>query len=249
MASIQAEQIGSWQSTGDEVAGQVARFRSNPFATRFTRPGAMHYRFDWSASDTVPAEDVIDRLLTSLVECRAGLIVGPHGTGKTTLLHTLLPTLGQRFSSVTMLRLGGCVTSHPLRRWRHVRHTGQELASEIRALSSVGCPPGLLVIDGAEQLSSWQRRRLLRWSHQGGHAILATSHRPLRGLDILHRTRLDAKLIRGLTMRLIAGASSDVASAVHRELDRRDLERESNLREMWFDLYDVVQAQTLSHSP
>jgi stage III sporulation protein SpoIIIAA len=59
---------------------------SNPFATCWTRPGALPFRFDEGAS----AAAFVAKLAA---HNWLGQIVGPHGSGKTTLLATLAPLL------------------------------------------------------------------------------------------------------------------------------------------------------------
>src|SRR5260221_12560454 len=59
---------------------------SNPFATCWTRPGALAFRF----KDGENAEQLIARMAA---QGWRGEIVGPHGSGKSTLLETLKPLL------------------------------------------------------------------------------------------------------------------------------------------------------------
>jgi hypothetical protein len=61
---------------------------SNPFSTRFIRPGATTYRFPSGVSAATLAEEFLAQH-----EGRAA-IVGPHGSGKTSLLYALAPYLG-----------------------------------------------------------------------------------------------------------------------------------------------------------
>src|SRR5438067_3592808 len=60
--------------------------RDNPFATCWTRPGALAFRF----GRELTAEKLVARLLAQ--NC-CGAIVGPHGSGKSTLLESLKPAL------------------------------------------------------------------------------------------------------------------------------------------------------------
>ncbi len=233
---------------------------SNPFATRFTRPGALDYYFaaaerldvdpslqpPRSEEDSVVADRTdrseIERMVLVLAQRRAGLIVGPHGSGKTTLLHSLAPALGQQFSNVASIRLHGCDSTRWLHRIRHTLGVDREVRDRIA--SSKRC--GLLVIDGGEQISSWQWRRLMRCVGRGGPAVLATSHRPLAGVEVLYRTGLDAKLIQRLTERLLQQTPSDIASVARDAMECRDLNGISNLREFWFELYDLLQLRLIS---
>jgi hypothetical protein len=59
---------------------------SNPFATCWTRPGALPFFF----ADGQSAEMLVRRLANNNWR---GAIVGPHGSGKSTLLKTLVPLL------------------------------------------------------------------------------------------------------------------------------------------------------------
>ncbi len=270
MTSIRSERSRSERSAGHDVKlPLVIRHRPNPFATRFTGPGALDYQFDAARIDDLqavvsgecphaiegPGDDpendaggdhaVMLRLVGLLVLRRVGSIVGPHGSGKTTLLRSLVPLLEKEFAVVHLLRLGGCESTALRPRWQHARQVDRDIARETQRIASAAGQHGLLVIDGAEQISSWQRRRLLRASRRHGFAILATSHQPLSGMDVLFRTRLDAKLIWELTMQLLGDVPQEVAAIVLATLGHRDLDRISNLREFWFELYDVVQPQLI----
>lgn len=67
----------------------VPNFSSpNPFATRFTQPGAIPYQF--------PPDVSLESLATKFFHQHHGraAIVGPHGSGKTSLLYAITPYLG-----------------------------------------------------------------------------------------------------------------------------------------------------------
>ncbi len=127
--------------------------RLNPFATRWTRPGVLPYLFPPGAD----AAGVVDRLRARRWR---GAIVGPHGSGKSTLVATLLPQLAaaQRFPVVVTLRDGQ-------RRWP----PDALLPDRVTASTQ-------LIVDGYEQLS-WSNRLRLQWLCWRYHAgLLVTSH-------------------------------------------------------------------------
>lgn len=67
----------------------MLRSQVNPFATRYVQPGMVA----WFATDTQSLATLERRFIGEL-GCRAA-IVGPHGTGKSTLLEHLVPKLGR----------------------------------------------------------------------------------------------------------------------------------------------------------
>jgi hypothetical protein len=149
-----------------------------------------------------------------------GQIVGPHGTGKTTLLAAIEPEL-RRMGRTT-------ITVTPGRgSWRAT------LASAWRRT----CVPTQLIVDGYEQLGLLARWRLHRWCRQAGHGLLVTTHRPAR-LPIIYRTlsSLDTahELVRQLTENTAIVIDPQFVERAFRAHD-------GNLREVFFDLYDVAQ--------
>ncbi|MBL8827336.1 MAG: hypothetical protein JNM18_10140, partial [Planctomycetaceae bacterium] len=108
---------------------------TNPFATRWVRPGAIAFQF--------PSGDSPEQLLARLAEHRGwGEIRGPHGSGKSTLLATLVPILEQAGRVVIALEL------HDGQR-RLPRPLG-ELPIDARTT---------VIVDGYEQLSWWHAWR------------------------------------------------------------------------------------------
>ncbi|MEN1682151.1 MAG: hypothetical protein AAGJ46_21445 [Planctomycetota bacterium] len=160
----------------------ASRF-ANPFATCWTRPGAMPWIGEGGASS--------DALTTRLVTLGGGQIIGPHGVGKSTLLAALAERMADRAED-----------------W--------------------------LVLDGAEQLSWFERRRLTRRFRRGEVRPIVTTHRRL-GLPVLVELRPSRQLFERLFESLIAHHATPVtladAAACY---DRYG----PNLREVWFALYD-----------
>lgn len=207
---------------------------SNPFSTRFVRPGAIPFHFGH--------RDERERIVGDLMRHRMGLIVGPHGSGKTTLLHELRPLLSGSFPDITHWQLAAPLSRNSFSRklvvrWKHGQRACQALRQAQRALPE----DGLLIVDGAEQIGRWQWSRLLRSTRRRRQCVLATSHQPRDGMAILYRTAPTTMLVHVLTKELLASAPLHVAGLVHSELNRRDLSKLTNLRDLWFELYDVVQ--------
>src|SRR5690349_13672810 len=71
---------------------------SNPFATCWTRPGALPFRF----SNGDSAEMLIQKLASQNLR---GAIIGPHGSGKSTLLETLKPAIAAASRTVVSVSL------------------------------------------------------------------------------------------------------------------------------------------------
>src|SRR5262245_55807228 len=70
----------------DPPAPHEQRRATNPFATRWVRPGVIPYYF----AHTTNAAAVVEKLKENRWR---GAIIGPHGSGKSTLLASLAPLI------------------------------------------------------------------------------------------------------------------------------------------------------------
>jgi hypothetical protein len=188
----------------------------NPFATRFTRPGALPFLFDGDES----AAAIVARFVAA---GGRGAIVGPHGSGKSTLLETLRPALCEAGMNPIV----------------HTLHDGQRRLSREHPLPSQS--NDVLVIDGYEQLNWWGRREVRRAVQHASAGLLVTSHAAVAGLPTIFTTRptweLSRRVVRELTPSLPAlNLSED-------ELRRRYEQCNGNLRELLFKLYDLYESQ------
>jgi energy-coupling factor transporter ATP-binding protein EcfA2 len=215
---------------------RIAGHQSNPFCTRFVRPGSIEYRFAADGSDE-NSHKTLGEIVGRLDQHRAGLIVGAHGSGKTTLLHSLGPWLSEAFPDIAKVHLFAPPSQRMLDRLQHARRWATIVHGQQARLRD----GGLLIIDGLEQLWHRDLRRLLRKTSRQGQTLLATSHSPLAGMTILHRTHVDGKLVSSLARSLLSDASTKVAEIVDHELQRQDWSRLTNVRDLWFELYDIVQ--------
>jgi energy-coupling factor transporter ATP-binding protein EcfA2 len=202
---------------------------ANPFATRFTRPGAIEYIFPPSQS------------AASLVEKFAkqdwlGEIVGPHGSGKSTLVAALVPELE---------RAGRKLVRRVIRN----DADGQKEANGIEVVppkyaavmagSKKWDDKTVLVLDGIEQLSWWWRRRVRAECRRRGAGLLVTTHEPL-DLPLLFRTQPSEPLAQQIVAQLLADHPSPVTPA---DVTAAFKSSDGNLREMLFALYDGHQAR------
>lgn len=188
----------------------------NPFSTRCVRPGAVPFLF--------PEGDDAQQLVGRLREQGWwGAVLGPHGSGKSALVATLVEAMERLPRRVLRVELHD--------RERHLPdHARRTLAQD---------PPEQLVVDGYEQLGRLARWRLRRHCRRRGLGLLASAHRPV-GLPELYRTQVDLDLAQRLVEHLQAGheplvGPDDVAAAHARHGE--------NLRELLFALYDLYESR------
>lgn len=189
---------------------------SNPFSTRFIRPGAIDYLFPPGVS--------ADSLATDLQQQNwRGSIIGPHGSGKSSLLAALLPAFESRGRRIVQQQLqnGQRQLDWTPLKWR-------EWANDT-----------LVIIDGYEQLSLWQRTLLSLRCWQRGTGLLVTAHQPVR-LPLLFATKPSLELALGIVQRVLPASDDRITPADVAEAYAR---RQGNLREMLLSLYDVFRSR------
>jgi len=195
----------------------------NPFATRWTKPGACPF--------FLPAKTSLEGLVDQLQQQQGwGEIVGPHGCGKSTLIESLKPILEVR---------GEKLASYCL-------HQGQRRLPMKWADSSLQ-EATQVIVDGYEQLSRFSQYRLKRYCRRFNKGLLVTTHRTL-GFANLTSLQPDIRT----ALRVVAHLQRHHPKIIHAEDVRRHYQDHSqNLRELLFSLYDLFEQRRLasdSHS-
>jgi hypothetical protein len=187
---------------------------SNPFATRFTRPGALPFQFPAGQSP----ELLVERLKH---QAWRGQIVGPHGSGKSTLLASLSPALATSGRQIVLVRL---------------RDKQRRLPPTIDPRSWQADTQ--VLIDGYEQLGLLARFRLQRWQKKLGYGLLVTTHQSV-GLPTLWQTEPTPDGLAAIVAQLLQRAQLEPAerALVEAVFDSR----RGDLREALFDLFDVFE--------
>jgi hypothetical protein len=187
---------------------------SNPFSTRWVRPGMIPFQF----APGCGAAKLTERL--ALLNWRAA-IRGPHGSGKSTLLAALLPEIERRGHRPVQFAL----------------HDGQRRLPAT-LIAAFPCESAtIVVLDGYEQLSRWSRWRLDRLCRRSDCGLLVTTHGATRLAELFH-TVTDIMLAQQVVKGLLPDdydviTRQDVADAFTANV--------GDLRETLFSLYDLVE--------
>jgi hypothetical protein len=191
--------------------GQPPSRGINPFATCWTNPGALRFRF--SACQT--AEQLVAQLAAQQWR---GAIIGPHGSGKSTLLETLKPAIvaaGRNVQSISLRDGQRRLPRRFFKTWSRVSNL-------------------LVIIDGYEQLG-WPARLLLWFRcRAAGTGLLVTSHSAVR-IPTLVWLSPNRQLVEQLVDDLCAEVSTTITRA---DIAASHACHGSNVREILFDLYD-----------
>ncbi|MCC7086937.1 MAG: hypothetical protein IT427_18210 [Pirellulales bacterium] len=191
----------------------------NPFSTRFVRPGRVPFIF----SQDVTAESLIQQLQR---QAWRGAIVGPHGSGKSTLLETLIPAIEQAGRLVQKVAL----------------HDGERRLPADFVSPNSARQPGVVVVDGYEQLGRWTRWKLNLVLSRSGWGLLATTHTLPVGFRLPELIRIEPtfEVFQQLVERLLASQASPLSPE---DIAHAYQDHPENLREALFTLYDLVERQ------
>lgn len=190
---------------------------TNPFSTRFTRPGAIPPLDE--RGDPVPLREILSRFATI-----GGIaaIVGPHGSGKSTLLMAVARELARESRLGRSVRLG--------RGWWR---------DAINAALAIVCgpPAAVAIIDGWERLGPLTTAALHLVARIRGRSLLVTAH--AHGtMPTLVACRTTAPLLVRIVQRLHPRCEPPDADDVVRAFEAC----RGDIREALFTLYDRFEA-------
>ena len=203
---------------------EIASFNMppNPFSTRFIQPGAISYKcYDGTVTE------LADRFIK--LPSKRGSIIGPHGSGKS----TLVASLESRFTAIL-----------PDSKIHPFRFSTDSSAS--RSLKSVRewTPFSIVILDGYEQLRFWSRFTIERIARARSISILATAHRPIRSFETIWETSVNESSSKWVVEQLLqqAGVPRSANELLQSEAwSRSRAKHGQNLRESLFDMYDWWQ--------
>ena len=150
-----------------------------------------------------------------------GQIIGPHGSGKSALVATLVESLKQAGRQVVVIAV----------------HDGRRrLPADFRR--TIGRAQGtILIVDGYEQLAVCSRFLLRRFCRRHGLGLVVTAHRSV-GFPDLARTTTSLELARQIVRQLLRARRWPLGPE---EINDRFSRHEGDLREVLFELYDLYE--------
>lgn len=158
------------------------------------------------------------------------MIVGPHGSGKSTLVQSL-------FEPISLLA--------PAERLHSLRFSSDKVTNQSALRERKGWANGSIVIlDGYEQLPFWTRMFVEWIIRRKAATLLVTMHKPRLGFELLWQTTTDNKTAEWVIGQLLP--ENEREETIIRLLQSPDwtasrMRNGENLRESLFDMYDWWQ--------
>lgn len=147
-----------------------------------------------------------------------------------------MPRLEEQFTQIEFVQLHAAESNRLADQVLHAQKNGRQVRQIVAAT-----PSGTLVIvDGIEQLGRLDRWRLRQLVSRENRSILATSHRNLAGFRTLYHTEVSRPLVEYLCRRLLQSCNAATANVVLDTIREREITPRTDVRKLWFDLYDVV---------
>jgi len=207
----------------------TSAIRSNPFSTRFTRPGALHFVGDVNLIDSAVLLYHNHRFI--------GQIVGPHGCGKTSLSCAIEGKCRTTFQSIRH------VTLRQTGRFFSLRNSASDkLFAKMPWVQPTGNDDNkcdrkeLLIIDGIESLSFLQRWVLIATCRRRGIGLLLTTHRRLARIPVIASLQSNLDTFREIVAVLDPNLTVDPAG-----LAKTFSNNGGNIRESLMELYDQFE--------
>lgn len=188
--------------------------RKNPFASDRVE-ALLPFEPEWLGETWTGLMDRLDAL------GYRGAVVGPHGSGKTTLLAGIKTRLESQGFPVLCFFLNEERTRLDESEWQRLERV------------EAGEHSPIILLDGAEQMSWWDWRRL-RTLSKHFRGLVTTQHR-LGRLPVFVRTETSVEMLRQFASRLASGLdwSEEEARQVY-------LRSQGNIREALWHCYDRV---------
>ena len=195
--------------------------QANPFATRFFQPGALEYEYFGRTN----SRELIERFWK--LQNGKGSILGPHGSGKSTLIATLMREIESLKPTVPI---------------HHVRFSsGTASFSALEKSRRHWKTDSVAILDGYEQLS-WLSKVLVRMTAaKRSIRLLITTHKPVQGFETLWTTFVDEDSSRWVIRELLQkNNKAPIAPSLLEspEWHASRAQHGQNLRESLFDMYD-----------
>lgn len=248
---LQSSQIEGRLSPNKEGINEDQPICLNPFSSAMISPQKNKYIFTCGEA----LETATERLLELLKRNLVASIVGDHGTGKTTLIYSLIPQLNSLGVTTSLLRLG--------------KHSWQNsLASAYEQLSSVTLDSHgnstlsrhCLIVDGFEQLPRFGKMALITAIHSHNRFpfgvysssagpnlfMLLSAHRKQLMIPIFEKTAWKSDLALKLLFEKIKPLpewlqNKIILIASERCDDSNSLRSPACVRELWLWLYDEYE--------
>ena len=231
-----------------DIPPSVSGVSLNPFSVGYVQPGSVPYFFEPEFIEEIRQSDSSLYVrafaeafqkkteLSTWIGCRylgekfaaagfRGQVVGPHGSGKSTMTESFA-----KYLNMTDCRVIKSVVH------RGERVPPAELLAELERRPADASPATVVIFDGYEQLGSLGRFRLRRLCRSKNFGLLITAHKPQWFVGpVLYRTATSDKTLEKIVSYLLDDSRRYPGDAILRELRRR---HKNDVRAILDGLYD-----------